>query len=224
MSEAGDFPLPAPGESRELLIPGPAGHLEALIALPRGEGLPKAFCVVCHPHPLFGGAMTNKVAYTLASCALKAGMAAARFNFRGVGRSTGLHDDGRGEVEDAIAVVEWMRKALPGADCALAGFSFGAHVSLKAAERVHPKFLVSISPPFGRYMKDDRHPAQPQCPWLVVHSTDDDTVSYEETRTALETYEHPPRLVTFEGAGHFYHGRLTDLSNVVLPFMQQELS
>ncbi|MFX4861169.1 alpha/beta fold hydrolase, partial [Acinetobacter baumannii] len=84
------------------------------------------FCVVCHPHPLFGGAMTNKVAYTLASCALKAGMAAARFNFRGVGRSTGLHDDGRGEVEDVLAVVAWMRQALPAAECALAGFSFGA--------------------------------------------------------------------------------------------------
>ncbi|MFX8082988.1 hypothetical protein ABTK87_20025, partial [Acinetobacter baumannii] len=71
MSEAGDSPLPAPGESREVLIPGPAGHLEALVARPRGVGLTGAFCVVCHPHPLFGGAMTNKVAYTLASCALK---------------------------------------------------------------------------------------------------------------------------------------------------------
>jgi alpha/beta superfamily hydrolase len=148
-------------------------------------------------------------------------MAAARFNFRGVGRSNGLHDDGVGEVEDVIAMVDWMRAMLPGADCVLAGFSFGGYVSIKAAERVQPQRLVSISPPFGRYMKADRHPAQPQCPWLVVHSRDDEVVSYAETAAALQTYERPPQLVTFEGAGHYYHGRLTDLSDVVLPFLQQ---
>ena len=206
------------------MLPGPAGQIEALIAMPREPREPPAFCVVCHPHPLFGGSMTNKVAYTLASSALKAGMPVARFNFRGVGRSTGLHDDARGEVDDAIAVVDWMRSQLPRADCVLAGFSFGAHVSLKAAEQVRPKLLVSISPPFGRYMKADRHPAQPRCPWLVVHSSDDEVVSYEETRAALETYEEPPQLVTFQGAGHYYHGRLTDLQNVVLPFLQHGLA
>ena len=222
MSQAGDSPLPAPGESRELLIAGPVGNLEALIAMPRDVPTPRTFCVVCHPHPLFGGAMTNKVAYTLASCALKAGMAAARFNFRGVGRSNGLHDDGVGEVDDALAVVDWMRAALPGADCVLAGFSFGAYVSLKAAEQARPKRLVSISPPFGRYMRANRHPAPPQCPWLVVHSRDDEVVSYEETRAALDTYEPPPQLVSFDGAGHYYHGRLTDLTDVVLPFLRSD--
>lgn len=217
-----DNDLPAAGESRNLLIDGPAGRLEALLAMPREA--PRGFCVACHPHPLFGGAMSNKVVYTLASCALKAGLAALRFNFRGVGRSAGLYDEGRGETADALAAVDWLRSRLPeGAPLVLAGFSFGAYVSLRAAAQAHPAAQVSISIPFGRYVDNAEPPANPGCPWLAVHSTDDDVVSYEDTRKALEAYRPPARLVTFEGAGHFYHGRLTELADLVLPFLQEQI-
>ncbi|WP_029919328.1 alpha/beta hydrolase [Nevskia soli] len=214
--------LPAPGETRQLFVDGPAGRLETLLAAPR-EGAPVGICVVCHPHPQFGGAMSNKVVYALASTALQAGLLTARFNFRGVGRSEGQYDQARGETDDALAVTDWLRRQLPGVPLVLAGFSFGAFVSLKAAAEARPAALVSISAPFGKYVEGAAPPPHPGCPWLEVHSTDDDVVSYEETMAALQTYTPPPQLVRFEGAGHFYHGRLTELQQAVLPFLQQHL-
>jgi alpha/beta superfamily hydrolase len=213
--------FPAAGEMREVLLPGPVGRLEALIAAPRTPRSPAGFCVVCHPHPLFGGAMTNKVAYTLASSALQAGLVAVRFNFRGVGRSEGQYSDARGETDDVLAVVEWMRARMPGAPVALAGFSFGAYVSLKAAATVHPVLQISVSVPFGRYVDSAPPPPRPDCPWLALHSRDDEVVSYEETAAVLRTYSPPPEQVTFEGAGHFYHGRLGDVREAVLPFIER---
>lgn len=224
MSEKAPEPL-APGQSRSLLVAGPAGPIETLLAAPRQT--PVAVCVVCHPHPLLGGGgtMHNKVVYALASAALKAGALTARFNFRGVGQSQGAYDHSRGETEDTLAVVEWLRRCLPGAPLVLAGFSFGAYVSLRAAARARPALQISVSLPLGgsEYIADDFTPPHPGCPWLAVHSVDDDVVRYERTRAALERYDPPPRLVALEGAGHFYHGRLQDLQEVVLPFLQEHL-
>jgi alpha/beta superfamily hydrolase len=210
--------LPETGRAETLLLPGPAGNIEALVAMPPAP--PAAFAVVCHPHPLQGGALTNKVTYTLASCALKAGLAAARFNFRGVGASHGRHDEGRGETDDALAVIGWMRERLPGAKLLLAGFSFGAFVSLKAAARAGPQLQVSIAPPF-RYFAQEPRPARPPCPWLVVHGRDDEVVDYEETRAELAVYEPKPELVTLDGVGHFFHGRLGDLEGAVSDFIRR---
>jgi alpha/beta superfamily hydrolase len=223
MSENSAEPL-APGASRQLFVSGGAGRIETLLAAPRDRA-PKAVCVVCHPHPLYGGAMSNKVVYSLASSALQAGAITARFNFRGVGKSEGAYDQARGETEDALAVVEWLRGYLPGAPLVLAGFSFGAYVSLRAAARAHPAVQISISLPLGgnEYIEDGSMPPHPGCPWLAVHSTDDEVVGYERTRAALQAYAPPPRLVTFEGAGHFYHGRLQELQEAVLPFLQEQL-
>ncbi len=212
--------LPAAGETQELLLPGPAGHLEAVIAVPRQQRVPSGFCVVCHPHPLFGGTMTNKVAHTLASTALKAGLVAARFNFRGVGRSDGQFDHAGGETEDVLAVVEWLRARMPAARVVLAGFSFGAYVSLKAAVTVRPTVQISVSVPFGRYVDGAAPPPRPECPWLALHSRDDDVVCYEETVAVLRAYSPPPELVTVDGAGHFYHGRLADVQGAVQPFIE----
>ena len=214
--------LPAPGQNRQLFVDGPAGRLETLLAAPRQETA-SGICVVCHPHPQFGGAMSNKVVYALASSALQAGLLTARFNFRGVGQSEGQYDQARGETDDALAVTAWLRQLLPQAPLVLAGFSFGAHVSLKAAGPARPAALVSISIPFGKYVEDAALPPHPGCPWLAVHSTDDDVVNYEETRAVLQAYAPPPQQVRFEGAGHFYHGHLTELQQAVLPFLQQHL-
>lgn len=214
------MPLPEPGRTLETLIAGTAGAIETVIAAPREPA--RGFAVLCHPHPLFGGALGNKVVYTLASVALKAGLFAVRFNFRGVGRSEGRHDRGRGETDDVATVVESLRAELPqGAPLLLGGFSFGAYVSLRAAERVGPAVQISIAPPFGNYVDDEPPPPRPDCPWLVVHSRDDDTVSYDDTRVVLERYRPPPEWVTVDGAGHFFHGRLGDLQSILLPFVER---
>lgn len=216
--------LPVPGATEERLIAGPAGHIEALLAAPLRALAEPAFAIVCHPHPLFGGAMTNKVAYTLAATAQKAGLYALRFNFRGVGRSEGRHDNGRGETQDVEFLVDWMREQLPGARAVLMGFSFGAWVSLRAAGCVRPVAQVSIAPPFGKYVGDQTVPERPPCPWLVVHGSDDDVVDYGQTKAVLDTYVPPPELVTMQGAGHFFHGRLTELGGIVLPFLQRHVT
>ena len=211
--------LPQPGQSREVLISGAAGHIEALVAAPRAGVEPAGFAVVCHPHPLFGGALSNKVTYALASCALKAGFFATRFNFRGVGKSQGLHDDGRGETDDTVAVVEWMRQRQPGAPLLLMGFSFGAFVSIQAAARAQPSLQVSVAPPFAKYFDGAPLPPRPPCPWLVVHGRDDDVVDFADTQTQLAHYQPPPEVVSFDGVGHFFHGRLGDLQNAVTEFI-----
>ena len=205
------------GGSAELMFNGPAGRLEGLIATPKGE--PIGTCVVCHPHPLFGGTMGNKVVWTVANAALKAGLRVARFNFRGVGRSEGLFDDGFGETEDALAVAEAIRATAPNLPLVLGGFSFGGHVALRAASRTPTRALVTIAPPMGRYLKSDAAPAHPQCPWFAAHSADDDVVAYDETVAAFATYEPPPQFQHFDGAGHFFHGRLGELQDAVLRFL-----
>lgn len=212
-----DYIPPPAGSATNLLIPGPAGTLEAILAAPREPA--RGLALICHPHPLYGGALSNKVVYTLAACALKSRRYALRFNFRGVGRSEGAHDNTVGETEDTVFLANWLREQIPGLPLMLAGFSFGAFVSLQAAARVNAERLVSIAPPFGKYLGDAPLPAHPRCPWLVVHSRDDDTVSYEHTAAALRGYDPPPQLVTLDGCGHFFNGRLNDLSEAVQPFM-----
>jgi len=216
--------LPAPGESNPVLIPGAAGHIESLISSPREPATNAGFAVICHPHPLFGGALSNKVTYQLASCALKAGFHAARFNFRGVGKSSGVHDEGRGETDDTLTIVEWMRERLPGAGLLLMGFSFGAFVSIKAASRARPQLQVSVAPPFGKYFGNAPRPPRPPCPWLVIHSRDDDVVDYAETKAELSHYHPAPELASVDGAGHFFHGRLGDIQHAVLDFIARHWS
>lgn len=129
-----------------------------------------------------------------------------------------MHDQGRGETEDTLAVVAWLRERAPGAKLLLAGFSFGAFVSLKAAARAQPALQVSIAPPF-KYFEDEPLPPRPDAPWLVVHGRDDDVVDYETTRAVLGRYAPPPELATLDGVGHFFHGRLGDLEATVSGFI-----
>ncbi|MGH8505307.1 MAG: alpha/beta hydrolase [Stenotrophobium sp.] len=213
-----DAPLPAAGATEPLRVYGPAGRIEVLLSAPREPAAKPGFAVICHPHPLFGGAMSNKVVYTLAACATQAGLYALRFNFRGVGRSEGVHDRGRGETEDVLFLVNWMRQRLPQAPLLLAGFSFGAFVSVKAAAAAKPAVQVSVAPPFEKYI-DEPVPPRPDCPWLVLHGTADDVVDYAQTQRVLQTFSPPPELVTVDGAGHFFHGQLDVIRNAVVPFI-----
>ncbi|HEX4896023.1 MAG TPA: alpha/beta fold hydrolase [Solimonas sp.] len=216
--------LPEPGQSRDLMIRGPAGLIEATLARPRAERAPPVLAIVCHPHPLFGGAMSNKVTWALASCAQKAGATALRFNFRGVGRSQGRHDEGRGETDDVVWLADWYRQQVPGAGLLLLGFSFGSWVAQHAAARLQPAALVSIAPPLAKYFEAHPPPPPPECPWLVMHSRDDEVVEYGPTKALLDASPRPPQLVTVDGAGHFFHGRLGDIEQAVLPFLEQQLA
>lgn len=213
--------LPAPGTAAERFVSGEAGLIECQVARPREAA--RGFAVICHPHPLFGGAMSNKVVYSLGSTALKHGLVAVRFNFRGVGKSQGTHDQARGETRDCLAVIEALRATMPpGAPLLLAGFSFGAFVSLSAARTAGAAALVSIAPPFGRYFEGAANPPHPGCPWMVLHSRDDDTVPYAETMAVLESYSPAPERISVDGAGHFFHGRLNDIQDAVASFLARQ--
>jgi alpha/beta superfamily hydrolase len=214
--------LPAPSAALDLLLPGAAGDLEVILAAPRVAA--RGFAVICHPHPLYGGAMSNKVTYTLASIALNAGFYALRFNFRGVGRSQGSHDQGRGEVQDTLRMVDWLRQRVP-ADfpLLLAGFSFGGYVSIAAAQQARPALQISVAPPFGGRYVDEAQPPRPPCPWLVIHSRDDDVVEYAATAAALAQYQPPAELHAVDGAGHFFNGRLDDIRQAAGEFIQRQL-
>jgi len=216
--------VPRPGDSRTQLIKGPNGLIEASFSAPRAERARPGFALVCHPHPLMGGTLSNKVTYTLASCALKAGLHALRFNFRGVGKSEGVHDRGLGETDDTVFLGQWLRAQLPDGPLILMGFSFGAWVSINSAARLAPALQVSVAPPLAKYFDDLPKPARPPCPWLVVHGRDDDVVDLNDTLAALAAYAPPPELAVVDGAGHFFHGKLTDLSDRVLPFLQRGLA
>lgn len=215
--------LPAAGDNLTQLAAGPAGMIETLLSAPKAAL--RGGCIVCHPHPLYGGAMSNKVVYTLASTAVKAGLLTLRFNFRGVGQSSGPHDEGLGETDDAVWLAQRLRALLPGdAPLVMAGFSFGAFVALKAAPRVDAAALMSVAPPFSAtraiYADGDGAPPHPGCPWSVIHSRDDDTVAYEDTARVLAAYDPAPLLTTVDGAGHFFHGRLQEVNTAFAALLE----
>lgn len=211
--------LPEPGQSAKGTIQGAAGAIECILAAP--SAAPRGIAVVCHPHPLYGGALTNKVVYTLDAAVRSAGLMSLRFNFRGVGKSEGTHDNARGETEDCIVLAEWLQLQLPGQPLLLAGFSFGGFVSLQAASRLAPAAVVTVAPPLKGYIEGAGQPARPRCPWLTIHSRDDDVVGFEETRAAARIYEPPPEWIEVDGAGHFFHGRLGDIRTGTEAFLDK---
>ena len=203
-------------ESSDITIPGAAGDLEAVLEVPNGSQ-PAGSAVVCHPHPLHGGTLQNKVAHTLARAFLNSGFASLRFNFRGVGESAGTFDDGRGEVEDAVAAVRWLRDHLPGSPLWLGGFSFGAAIAVHAAVRCGADGIVSIAPAVRRFAEGMEQ--QPRCDWLIVQGDQDELVDVDETIDWLNSLDPGPVLEVFEGAEHFFHGRLVELRNTVEGFI-----
>lgn len=205
----------------KLLLTGPAGPLEALLEAPEG-GPARAVAVVCHPHPLHGGTLHNKVAHMLARAARSAGAAALRFNFRGVGASGGAHAHGRGEVEDAGAAIAAMQARHPGLPLWLLGFSFGACVALAraqldAGQGRAPARLVTVAPPAACYGLVTA--AGPGCPWLLVQGGADEVVDAAAVMQWARSFAPAPRAAWMDGAGHFFHGRLTELRDHAIAFL-----
>ncbi len=197
-------------KSASVAIAGPAGVLEAAIDVSAGAAV--ATALICHPHPLQQGTMSNKVVTTLARAFVRLGADAVRFNFRGVGGSDGRYADGLGERDDALAVTAWCKERWPGRPLYLSGFSFGAAVAAAIAARADPAGLVTVAPPVERLGADF---VAPQCPWLLIHGEADDVVPVKPVLDWCASLPAPPKVVVLPGAGHFFHGRLTDLTKAV---------
>ncbi len=210
------FRPPAP---KAETIAGPAGALEARVEDPAEGAPPRIVGVVCHPHPLHGGTMQNKVVHTVARAMQELGVPTVRFNFRGVGASAGQYDAGRGELADAIAACEWARRRWNCEPLWLAGFSFGAAVALEAAATVRPRALVTVAPPVGRIIVSPV--ARPPGPWLVVQGDRDELVDAATVRAWVEGFEEPPRVQWIAGAEHFFHGLLGELREGVADFLRE---
>jgi alpha/beta superfamily hydrolase len=214
---AANLELPAAGQTTRLALPGPAGRIQATLSMPPLPS-PVGVAIICHPHPLYGGMMDNKVVTTLARCCTEAGLAAMRFNFRGVGTSEGHFDQAAGETEDALAVLDWLLAATGLRHHALLGFSFGGLVAAKTAAQRQPLQLVTVAPAL-HYSGEDT-PPDPGCPWLLVHGRDDDVVDCADTVARVQHLQPPVDVRLLDGVGHFYHGRLGDLREIVTPVLR----
>ena len=201
---------PLPTEA--VLLRGAAGNIEALIDAPATV---KGIALVCHPHPLFGGANTNKVAHTLARAFRDLGYAVIRPNFRGVGQSEGTHDHGEGETEDMLSVISWAESRWGALPLALGGFSFGGYVQVRVAKRLAegiapPRQLVLVGMAAGETTGSGRSydtPALPtNIPALVIHGENDDTVALANVLDWARPQEQP--IIVIPGADHFFHGKL----------------
>jgi len=200
-----------------LTITGPAGRIEALLEAPQvSDG--RRVAVVCHPHPRHQGTMMNKVVHTLSRAMNELGVPAIRFNFRGVGASEGGFADGMGETDDALAVIDWAAQHYPDAGLCLLGFSFGGMIAARAALSAYPAQLVTVAPAVSRMagLLDGR---QPTCPWLIVQGETDDVVPCAEVISWINELSPGPELVVVPDTGHFFHGRLTKLREIVVNYL-----
>lgn len=202
-----------PTESGALALDGPAGPLEVAVDLPEADAPHRPItAIVCHPLSTEGGTMHNKVVTMLARALRELGIAVVRFNFRSVGASAGSFDHGDGEQDDLRAVAGWVRAQRPGDALWLAGFSFGAYVSLRMAGELRPQGLISIAPPAGRWNFDG---VQPPPQWLVVQGDADEIVDPQAVYDWLDTLDAQPELVRMPDTSHFFHRKLIDLRGAV---------
>ncbi|UZJ44831.1 alpha/beta hydrolase [Marinimicrobium sp. C6131] len=209
-----------------ITINGPAGALEARIQAGAETGALSGralTAIVCHPHPQHGGTMSNKVVTTLVRTYRDLGVATVRFNFRGVGASEGTFDNAVGEVDDLLAVRDWLANQRPDGALLLAGFSFGSAVAAGAVYRAEPvEHLTLIAPPVERYAydRDGRFP----CPVCIAQGERDDVVVPEGVIRWSETQLQSPHvLLRYPQAGHFFHGQLTVLKTDLASTIQRQL-
>ena len=199
--------------SNNINIDGPAGNIQSILDLSEENNQPQYIAINCHPHSLHGGTMTNKVVHTVSRSIASLGIPSLRFNFRGVGNSAGEYDEGIGEQDDLICVVDWMKDQYPNSKLILSGFSFGSFVSAFAASRINPDLLISIAPPVKRFDFDDF--IRPDCEWAVIIGDKDELVEYQSVVDWVTSFESSPQLLTMIGASHFFHGRLVELREYV---------
>jgi uncharacterized protein len=204
--------------SEKFSLAGHAGNMECLLDLPAGA--PRGIALVAHPHPLYGGTMDNKVTQTLARTFTTLGYVAARFNFRGVGASEGVHDDGRGETDDMLLMLEHMQAQYPGLPVALAGFSFGTFVQAQLQQRLTAEGrpaerLALIGTAAGKW------PVPPvPADSIVIHGELDETITLQQVFDWARPQDLP--VIVIPGADHFFHRRLAHIKNLVIQLWHRD--
>ena len=205
--------------SQKFYLDGDAGKMQCLLDLP--DDAPRGIALVAHPHPLYGGTMENKVAQTLARTFVTLGYAVARFNFRGVGESEGVYDDGKGEVDDMAIMYEHMRARYPDLPVTLAGFSFGTFVQAQFALRLEaegraPERLVLVGTAAGKWPM----PPAPQ-DTILIHGEQDDTITMQQVFDWARPLDIP--VIIIPGADHFFHRRLGHIKNLVVQLWRRDI-
>jgi alpha/beta superfamily hydrolase len=200
-------------------IPTPIGYLEGILK-PEEEGiLPKYVSIICHPHPLGGGTMHNKVVFKVAQALQRINIPALRFNFRGVGHSSGTFDEGRGEMEDVRFALEFLSRRYPGIPAIIAGFSFGSYVGGRVAaadDRVHA--LIGIGVPARMF--DGNTLQGCHKPKLFIHGTADEIAPYDLAQKWFEQVPAPKRMVAVQNADHFFKEQLPEIQTLVVDFVR----
>ncbi len=207
-----------------LFIPVAHGQLEAILKEPR-QGPVRAVALVLHPHPLGGGTMHNKVVFRAAAALNDAGVTTLRINFRGVGQSTGQHDEGRGEHDDVRAGLDYLSTQYPNLRIVVCGFSFGSLVGLDVGikdDRV--KYLIGIGTPLDKY--DFTFLESCRKPLLLVHGEHDEFGDVEKVRrVAADLEKHTQvRLIVIPGSGHFFENGLDELKSAITDWITQQLT
>ncbi len=195
-----------------LMLDGPAGKLEAMLEIPDDE--PREAVLVCHPHPLHGGTMHNKVVHRMARGLRRSGAAVLRFNFRGAGASEGVHDYGRGEIEDARAALEWLRALYHDLPYSVAGFSFGSTIAMRLACALGTvaRMIAAGFPTRGGGIPELSLCRRPK---FFIQSTHDRYGPRAELERLFQTFSDPKRLIWIEARDHFFTGALDRLETTV---------
>lgn len=200
-----------PEKEAHFLIDGEQGHLELLTTSP--DNASNGVAVICHPHPLHQGTMTNKVVHTLSRAFHNQGLHTVRFNFRGVGKSEGTFGHSIGEVADLMSVLKWVDTVLHKPKPWLAGFSFGAYIAAKGAMQHSCQQLYSIAPAVNHQPYDD---LVITCPWVVIQGENDEVIAPDLVYEWYEAVKTPNmQLIRFPETSHFFHGKLVELRNSV---------
>ncbi len=202
-----------------ITIPTPIGSLEGVLKPEEEHSQPVYVGLVCHPHPLYGGNMHSKVVFQVAKALQEQNIPALRFNFRGVGHSSGVYDEGRGEMDDVRFALDFLSRRYPGIPAIIIGFSFGSWVGLRVGtEDDRVQTLISLGTPvrlFDGYTLQGCHK-----PKLFIHGTEDEQTSYKLTQVWFENVPAPKRLVGIQGADHFFQDQLTEVQDLVVDFVR----
>ena len=210
-------------DSRSLFLDGPAGQLEAILWSPAKEGPPPLAAVVCHPHPLFGGTMHNKVVYRVAKSLDALGLPVLRFNFRGTGKSTGTHDRGVGEGGDVLAALDFLSAEFSGVPQLVAGFSFGSLVGLRVGcEDDRVIALIGLGLPVNQ--SDVSFLGSCVKPKLFVQGGEDQFGAVEKLRVVVSRLPEPKRLVAVAGGDHFFVGKLDQVDTAISEWTRERIA
>ncbi len=203
-----------PEQDSLAFIDGPVGALEAIVSIPK-ECRSDSIAIICHPNPTQEGTMHNKVVTTLHKVFHLKGLRTVRFNYRGVGKSDGEYGEGVGEVDDLLAIIDWVKSHHPEAPLVLAGFSFGGYIALQAASQIEPLALITVAPAVGRY-EYCKEVAPITCPWVIAQGETDDVVPMAVVLDWVVARDESPSVLLFPETGHFFHGKLVDLRERLL--------